>query len=144
MMLPADEHLPPDAISEVQVRTWLAQVPDPEIPVLSVTDLGIVRGVTVNGISVEVEVAPTYSGCPATEVIEQSILAALRDRGLKVSLRRVLSPPVDDGLDYGSGSTKNCWSTVSLRHWQAQASVKCWVKCATLRARDARHPTPLW
>ena len=92
-MLPVDAHLPPEAVSEAQVRTWLAEVPDPEIPVLSVTDLGIVRGVTVNGRSVEVEVAPTYSGCPATEVIEQSILAALRDRGLKVSLQRVLSPP---------------------------------------------------
>lgn len=77
-----------------QVWTWLADVPDPEIPVLSVLDLGIVRDVTVSADGVEVSVAPTYSGCPATEVIEQSIVAELENhRVKKVTLKRVLSPP---------------------------------------------------
>ena len=94
-----------------QVWEWLAEVPDPEIPVLSVIDLGIVRNVVVGDDTIEVEVAPTYSGCPATEVIEQSILTALRSRGLCVTLKRVLSPPwttdwiTNDGrqklLEYG-------------------------------------------
>ncbi len=77
-----------------QVWEWLESVPDPEIPVLSVVDLGIVRRVTALTDGVEVEVAPTYSGCPATEVIEKSIVDSLVDRGVgKVILKRVLSPP---------------------------------------------------
>ena len=68
-------------------------MPDPEIPVLNVTDLGIVRGVTVTDDGVEVAVTPTYSGCPATEVIEKSIVDRLSEKGIgKVVLKRVLSP----------------------------------------------------
>jgi ring-1,2-phenylacetyl-CoA epoxidase subunit PaaD len=77
-----------------QVWTWLKAVPDPEIPVLSIVDLGIVRGVAVTADSITVEVAPTYSGCPATEVIEKSIVDSLLARGtVNVVLKRVLSPP---------------------------------------------------
>lgn len=79
---------------EERIWGWLADVPDPEIPVVSVVDLGMVRKVHVDDAAVEVEVSPTYSGCPATEVIEDSILSKLRGEGLKgVSIRRVLSPP---------------------------------------------------
>lgn len=76
------------------IWNWLAEVPDPEIPVLSVLDLGIVRDVVISADGVEVSVAPTYSGCPATEVIEQSIVAELQKQGVEnVTLKRVLSPP---------------------------------------------------
>lgn len=76
-----------------QILEWLAQVPDPEIPVLSITDLGIVRDVDCAD-GVVVSLAPTYSGCPATEVIEASVIAALEDRGIvDVAIKRVLSPP---------------------------------------------------
>jgi ring-1,2-phenylacetyl-CoA epoxidase subunit PaaD len=60
----------------------LATVLDPEVPVVSVVDLGIVRTVTDEGDALAVVVTPTYSGCPATEVIEASIVAALDDAGL--------------------------------------------------------------
>ncbi len=77
-----------------QIWDWLADVPDPEIPIVSVVDLGMIRKVNVRNDAVEIEVSPTYSGCPATEVIESSILAKLNDEGLAaVSIRRVLSPP---------------------------------------------------
>jgi ring-1,2-phenylacetyl-CoA epoxidase subunit PaaD len=79
---------------EQQILTWLAEVADPEIPVVSVLDLGMIRGVNVAANGVEVEVAPTYSGCPATEVIEHSVIAKLLDKGVRdVSVKRVLSPP---------------------------------------------------
>jgi ring-1,2-phenylacetyl-CoA epoxidase subunit PaaD len=57
----------------------LAEVPDPEVPAISVVDLGIVRGVSEldDGV-LEVVLTPTYSGCPATEVIEASITSALQ------------------------------------------------------------------
>jgi ring-1,2-phenylacetyl-CoA epoxidase subunit PaaD len=72
---------------------WLADVPDPEIPVLSIMDLGIVRDVEC-ATGVVVSLSPTYSGCPATEVIESSVIAALEDRGIAdVTVKRVLSPP---------------------------------------------------
>ena len=72
---------------------WLSDVADPEIPVLSIMDLGIVRGVTVND-QVTVALTPTYSGCPATEVIEQSVIDALHEHGVEdVLIDRVLSPP---------------------------------------------------
>jgi len=70
------------------------RLPDPEIPVLTLSDLGVVRDVTVSDAGVVVDVAPTYSGCPATEYIEQSIVDALTAAGFRdVTTRRVLSPP---------------------------------------------------
>ena len=81
------------ALSEAQVYEWLANVPDPEIPVLSILDLGIVRDVTVED-KVTVTLTPTYSGCPATEAIESSVLEALKSHGIdEIAIKRVLSPP---------------------------------------------------
>lgn len=75
------------------VRRWLQDVADPEIPVISVVDLGIVRHIEVHDDGVEVSVTPTYIGCPATEVIERLIEQALLERGAgRVSVRRVMSP----------------------------------------------------
>ena len=93
------------AYSRDEILRWLGQVPDPEIPVLSITDLGIVRDVEI-GERVTVALSPTYSGCPATEVIEKSVLDALQDHGIDdVEIKRVLSPPwttdwiTDEGRD---------------------------------------------
>ena len=74
-------------------RAWevLGGVPDPEVPALSVCDLGIVREVIDHGDELEVVLTPTYSGCPATEVIEQSVLSAIEAEGLgpaRATLRR--------------------------------------------------------
>jgi ring-1,2-phenylacetyl-CoA epoxidase subunit PaaD len=65
-------------------RAWevLAEVLDPEVPALSVRDLGIVRDVIDHGAELEVVLTPTYSGCPATEVIEESVLSAIEAEGL--------------------------------------------------------------
>jgi len=80
--------------NEAQIWSWLEDIPDPEIPVVSVIDLGIVRDVVLRDLAVEIHVAPTYSGCPATEVIEDSIVRGLQDKGLEhVSVKRVLTPP---------------------------------------------------
>jgi ring-1,2-phenylacetyl-CoA epoxidase subunit PaaD len=72
----------------------LGGVLDPEVPVLSVVDLGIVRDVIDEGAAgLVVVVTPTYSGCPATEVIEQSIAAALDDAGLGPTRIRLQRAP---------------------------------------------------
>lgn len=77
-------------------RVWwiLRSVRDPEIPVLSVVDLGIVRYVRTDAGRLHVGVTPTYSGCPATEVIQRSIRDALAGAGMgEVIVETVLSPP---------------------------------------------------
>ncbi|MET1112563.1 MAG: 1,2-phenylacetyl-CoA epoxidase subunit PaaD [Allosphingosinicella sp.] len=67
----------------------LAGVPDPEIPVISVVDLGIVRSVERD----RVAITPTYTGCPATQVIERDIRAALDSAGYRhVAIETALSP----------------------------------------------------
>lgn len=80
--------------STEQVWDWLGEVPDPEIPVVSVTELGIVREVRWDGDTLVVAVTPTYSGCPATAVIDQMIKNHLRAKGIReLRLERRLSPP---------------------------------------------------
>ena len=75
-----------------QILEWLSGVADPEIPVLTIMDLGIVRGVECNG-GVTVSLTPTYSGCPATEAIEASVVAALEEQGVAdIKIQRVLAP----------------------------------------------------
>ena len=72
----------------------LAGVLDPEVPVLSVVDLGIVRDIRVDDAGTEVTVTPTYSGCPAIQVIERDILAALTRAGAHAPrIRTVFAPP---------------------------------------------------
>jgi ring-1,2-phenylacetyl-CoA epoxidase subunit PaaD len=76
-------------------RAWevLSRVPDPEVPVLSVVDLGIIRDVRVSGSEVEVDVTPTYSGCPAMRLIEEEIEGALTAAGAdRVAVRTVYQP----------------------------------------------------
>ncbi len=76
-----------------QVWDWLNQVPDPEIPVISLVDLGIVRDVAWQDDRLVVTVTPTYSGCPATSMINLDIETALRGHGIeKLELKRQLSP----------------------------------------------------
>ena len=77
-----------------EILAVLDTVMDPEVPVLSVRELGIVRDVRVDaGGAVTVVVTPTYSGCPAIRVIEQDIESALRDAGIEhVCIETVYSP----------------------------------------------------
>ena len=76
-----------------EIWSWLAEIPDPEIPAISLVDLGIIRNVVWAGDILEVTVTPTYSGCPATGVINLEIDRRLRERGVeKLSLKRQLSP----------------------------------------------------
>ena len=77
-------------IDEAAVMAVLDRVPDPEIPVLSITDLGIVRGIRDD----RVLITPTYTGCPATLAIEQLIRDALDESGFgDMFVERQLFPP---------------------------------------------------
>jgi ring-1,2-phenylacetyl-CoA epoxidase subunit PaaD len=76
-----------------EVIEALHEVKDPEVPVIDVVELGIVRSAVVEGNKVTVSVTPTYSGCPATQVIEEEIAAALKRHGFdEVVVKMVFSP----------------------------------------------------
>ena len=88
---------------EAAIWSVLAAVPDPEIPAVSVVDLGIVRDVADG----RVTITPTYSGCPATQFIEQSIRAALDEAGFhSTAIETVLSPPWTTDWISEAGKTK--------------------------------------
>ncbi|MDQ1812655.1 1,2-phenylacetyl-CoA epoxidase subunit PaaD [Massilia sp. CCM 9210] len=79
--------------STEQVWAWLGEVSDPEIPVISVVDLGIVRAVAWEEATCVVTITPTYSGCPAMTVIADSVRDALHSHGVpEVRLVNQLSP----------------------------------------------------
>jgi len=81
-----------EALRDLAWRTAAAVV-DPEIPVLTLADLGVVRDVTVADGRVEVAITPTYSGCPATAVIAADIRQALQAQGIAdAKVRTVLAP----------------------------------------------------
>ncbi len=82
--------------TSTEVWSWLDGIADPEIPVLSITDLGIVRGVRWSAHEDElvVTITPTYSGCPAMDVIADEIRRSAKDHGIeKLRLIIELSPP---------------------------------------------------
>lgn len=71
----------------------IREIPDPEIPVLTLTDLGIVKDISWNEDVLEVTITPTYIGCPAMKVFEDDIVAKLRDNGFEnVKVKTRLSP----------------------------------------------------
>ncbi len=74
------------------VREAVADVPDPELPFVTLGDLGIVRDVQWHGDAVLVTLTPTYSGCPATEVIARHVVEAVAGLGLAAEVRTVLAP----------------------------------------------------
>ena len=145
--------LHPEAITADQVWAWLGEVPDPEIPVISVVDLGIVREVAIDGAGGEVVVTitPTYSGCPAMQVIAEDVERALRARGiarLRIATRLTpawttdwmseagkaalkgygIAPPVQQVVDI-SGLTRGV-----KRHAIAQPDVAC-PHCGSMHTR---------
>jgi ring-1,2-phenylacetyl-CoA epoxidase subunit PaaD len=116
------------------IMAVLADVPDPEIPVVSVVDLGIVRGVRADPAAVLL--TPTYTGCPATLAIEASVRIALDRAGFDaVPIETVLSPPwstdwiSDEGrrrlLDYGIAPPPKGEGSRSLRGEDLVACPRC-------------------
>jgi ring-1,2-phenylacetyl-CoA epoxidase subunit PaaD len=84
-----------ELINKEQIYQWLAEVTDPEVPALTILDLGIVRDVVIshNPPAVNVIITPTYSGCPAMDVIAIGIRMALASRGVpNLTVTQQLSP----------------------------------------------------
>lgn len=79
----------------VDVAHAIAGIPDPEIPVISLADLGVLRRIEVDDVTrtIAVDMTPTYSGCPAMEAMERAVRDMGAKHGYAVSIRTVLSPP---------------------------------------------------
>ena len=124
--------------NELQQRAWnaAASVVDPEIPVLTIADLGVLREVAVNDGHVEIAITPTYSGCPAMNMIALEIELALEREGFgRPKIRTVLSPAwttdwmSDDGRrklrEYGIAPPEPASSRRALFGMQAVACPQC-------------------
>lgn len=85
-MTDASVHIDP------KLAVILESVSDPEIPVLSIMDMGVVRKAILEGSTAEIEVTPTYSGCPAMDAIADDIKSALKKEGIAATVKLVLSP----------------------------------------------------
>jgi ring-1,2-phenylacetyl-CoA epoxidase subunit PaaD len=105
-------------------RAWAAAsaVVDPELPALTIADLGVLRDVSVTDGAVEVVITPTYSGCPAMQVIALDIVTALERAGIAgARVRTVLSPawttsPATERLaEFGSTACKALWRCTACR-----------------------------
>jgi ring-1,2-phenylacetyl-CoA epoxidase subunit PaaD len=98
---------PDDAVTGERARHIAESVPDPELPMLTLADLGILRDVVVDGEKVTVSLTPTYSGCPAMHEMRRDVSARLADAGFaEIEVRTVLSPPWSTDLISAQGREK--------------------------------------
>ena len=92
-------------VDEAAVRAALAEVADPEIPAISIVDLGIVERVEVADDAIRVDLLPTFVGCPALDAIGSAVEERLAGFGRPVEVALRLLRPVDDRPNHGTGST---------------------------------------
>jgi ring-1,2-phenylacetyl-CoA epoxidase subunit PaaD len=80
-------------ISKEEILNLISEIPDPEIPVITIAELGVIRDVTIDGENVEIKITPTYSGCPAMQQMENDIQAVLKQNGISnLKITTVYSP----------------------------------------------------
>jgi ring-1,2-phenylacetyl-CoA epoxidase subunit PaaD len=130
---------------EAQLLRIAGSVPDPELPVLSLEELGVLRAVHVRGAeAVEVELTPTYTGCPAIEAMSLDIERVLHEHGIReVTVRTVLTPAwsTDDITDEGRRKLRE-FGIAPPRVRQTSGPVQ--VALGPTRARDeASDPDPV-
>ena len=80
------------SVPTIDLEQLIHEIEDPELPHVTIGDLGIVRSVTVDGDTATVLLTPTYTGCPATEQIADDVSRAVRDAGYRPDVRTTLSP----------------------------------------------------
>jgi len=121
-------------IQDVGAQLWrvLEGVPDPEIPALSVVDLGIVRAVDAS----RVVITPTYTGCPATQVIERDIRNALDAAGFRdVAIETMLSPPWTTDWISAAGREKLKAYGIAPPTPAGQSAVEC-PQCGSMKTEE--------
>ncbi len=126
-----------------EVRAAVATVPDPELPFVTIEDLGILRDVRVEEGVAHVSITPTYAGCPATEAIRADVEAAVRGALPRVSVvvHTVLSPPwtTDDLTDAGRRKLADAGIAPPARVGVGSVSVALTVRCPQCGSPDTRE-----
>ena len=134
-------------VTATRERAWevAATVTDPEVPVLTIEDLGVLREVEVEGDHVTVTLTPTYSGCPALDAMRDDVLLALNEAGFgDVEVRLTLSPAWTTDWMTDAGKTKltaygiappTGRAAVSQGPIRLQLGVKC-PRCGSLDTRE--------
>ena len=127
------------------IRLILATVPDPEVPVLSVLDLGIIREIDCSQEKIRITLTPTYSGCPAMDVITTSIRMALLENGIaNTEIVTILSPAwttdwiSEEGKqklkDYGIAPPHSKQLVCTPEAFQAEEAIQC-PRCDSFQTR---------
>jgi ring-1,2-phenylacetyl-CoA epoxidase subunit PaaD len=131
-----------DTATATRVRRIVAAVVDPEIPVLTIDDLGILRNVRVSDAGhVEVTITPTYSGCPAIEAISSDVRAALQNHGYDdVSVRMVLAPAwTTDWMSEEGKAKLRAYGIAPPRPRGGPVSVALGVRCPQCGSPETRE-----
>lgn len=81
-------------LTKENIYSLLNEIPDPEIPVITIVDLGVIRNIIISGKTIDVEITPTYSGCPAMKQIEDDVRKKLADNGFEnIKITTTYNPP---------------------------------------------------
>lgn len=81
------------AYSEKEILSFLEGIPDPEIPVISIVELGVIRRIKTTPQGVEIDITPTYSGCPAMKQMEDDVISTLKAKGIEhLEVKMVYEP----------------------------------------------------
>jgi ring-1,2-phenylacetyl-CoA epoxidase subunit PaaD len=125
------------AMNEInKIRNIISQVTDPEVPVLSIIDLGIIRDIKIENEIVEITITPTYTGCPAMDIIKMNIRMVLLENGFKnISIKQILSPAwttdwiTENGKDklkaYGIAPPNSKQVVCSSDVFQTEEAIQC-------------------
>lgn len=123
-----------------QIYKWLETVPDPEIPVLSVLDLGIIHSVAYKDNLLEIGIIPTYSGCPALEVFEEDIGHCLKENGVDhFKIKRLLYPSWSTDMISEQGKEKLLKYGISPPHkTNACITKKQLIDCPQCKSKQSK------
>ena len=78
--------------TEDEIRGILNEIPDPEVPAISIVELGVVRDIRITDNGVEVDITPTYSGCPALKTMEDDVRAKMQEHNIPVKIKTIFKP----------------------------------------------------
>jgi ring-1,2-phenylacetyl-CoA epoxidase subunit PaaD len=125
----------------VEVRAVVGTVPDPELPVITIEDLGVLRDVRIGPDGrVVVEITPTYSGCPAMDVIRADVLARLTECGYQdAEVRLVLAPAWTTDWISAAGRAALREHGIAPPHPAGPVSLKLSVRCPLCGSPDTRE-----
>jgi ring-1,2-phenylacetyl-CoA epoxidase subunit PaaD len=122
-----------------EVRAVIEGVPDPELPMVTIGDLGILRSVELSGGRVVATITPTYSGCPALDAIAADIVTAAEALGLAAEVRTVLAPPWTTDWITPEGRQKLQDNGIAPPGPTVLLTIPSCPQCGSVRVREVSH-----